>query len=144
MYLVIIVDTLIEIKKMNKKEQIKELKVRRAIRQHLKEGFSDKMKFREEGNKEIPSGWKELNPKEFDGWGDGETTQLKVWSAPMEGWDHHHNDLVVLLKDDESGKYHVDGYLSYGDFEPKGPFESYQEALKSSIEVMEWLKEDWD
>jgi len=141
---VIIVDTLIEIKKMNKKEQIKELKVRRAIRQHLKEGFSDKMKFREEGNKEIPSGWKELNPKEFDGWGDGETTQLKVWSAPMEGWDHHHNDLVVLLKDDESGKYHVDGYLSYGDFEPKGPFESYQEALKSSIEVMEWLKEDWD
>jgi len=34
---------------MNKKEQIKELKVRRAIRHLLKEGFSDKMKFREDG-----------------------------------------------------------------------------------------------
>ena len=72
---------------------------------------------------------------------DGEIV-VKAWDAPMEGWDEEHKDSVIIRKEDD--KFYLDGYVSYGDFEIQGPFDTYEETLKLAVEEMEAFKEDWD
>jgi hypothetical protein len=90
-----------------------------------------------------PSGWTEIkdlsdmhrNEEE------GEIV-VKAWDAPMEGWDEEHKDSVIIRKEDD--KFYLDGYVSYGEFEMQGPFDTYEETLKLAVEEMEAFKEDWD
>jgi hypothetical protein len=94
----------------------------------------------------IPSGWTETKDLEGRGFDPDEPDDehiLKIWSAPMEGWDEEHKDEIIIKKG-EDGKYYQDAYVSYGDYEEQGPFETYEEALKSAIGEMNAFKEDWD
>ena len=67
---------------------------------------------------------------------------LKIWSAPMEGWDEEHYDEVIIKSKHQ--KYYQDAYVSFGDYEEQGPFDTYKEALESAIGEMNAFKEDWD
>lgn len=79
---------------------------------------------------------------------------LKAWEAPMEGWDDEHMDTVMIKKEydynpqtgefEGEGKFYVDGYVAFGDFDVKGPFDTFGEAFDVAVEEMESLKEDWD
>ena len=90
---------------------------------------------------QIPNGWTEREPSDFST--NPEETLIKVWSAPMEGWDDEHKD-IIFIKQGEDGKHYLDGYLAYSEFEGKGPFDSYKEALNSAIGEMDDIKTDWD
>ena len=98
----------------------------------------------------IPSGWTD-GGEDYSDWENnpGETV-IKVFSAPMEGWDKEHEDMIMIKKGigdfnpDNEEKFYVDGYISYGDYgTPDGPFDSYDEAFKVAVEAMEELKQDW-
>jgi len=108
-----------------------------AFRKYLTEGI-----IKEDS---IPSGWTEEN---LDGRGFDEDEPedghiLKIWSAPMEGWDEEHKD-EVIIRIGEDGKHYQDAYISFGDYEEQGPFDTYEEALKSAIGEMNAFKEDWE
>jgi len=89
----------------------------------------------------IPDGWDE---EDISTWEvePGETI-IKAWSAPMEGWDEEHKDMIII-KQKEDGNHYLDGYVSYGDFEEQGPFDSYEEVFKLAVDEMNAFKEDWD
>ena len=98
----------------------------------------------------IPSGWTD-GGEDYSDWENnpGETV-IKVFSAPMEGWDKEHEDMIMIKKGigdfnpDNEEKFFVDGYISYGDYgTPDGPFDSYDEAFKVAVGAMEELKQDW-
>jgi len=98
----------------------------------------------------IPSGWTD-GGEDYSDWENnpGETV-IKVFSAPMEGWDTEHEDMIMIKKGigdfnpDNEEKFFVDGYISYGDYgTPDGPFDSYDEAFKVAVGAMEELKQDW-
>jgi hypothetical protein len=72
----------------------------------------------------------------------------------MEGWDDEHMDRVMIKKEydynpqtgefEGEGKFYVDGYVAFGDFDVKGPFDTFEEAFSIAIEEMEAFKEEWD
>ncbi|MDB4276920.1 hypothetical protein N9864_00195 [bacterium] len=107
------------------------------LRKYLAEGrlLKEEMK--------APSGWTEikdlsdLHYSEEDG-----EIAVKAWDVPMEGWDEEHKDMIIIRKDDDG--FYLDGYVSFGDFEMQGPFNTYEEVLKLAVEEMEAFKEDWD
>jgi len=90
----------------------------------------------------IPSGWTEEEVDNDEDFEDGKKL-LKSWSAPMEGWDEEHRDEVKITIG-EDGKHYQETYVSFGDYEEQGPFDSYTEALESAVEEMNALKENWD
>jgi hypothetical protein len=108
-----------------------------AFRKYLTEGI-----IKEDS---IPSGWTEenLDGRGFDEDEPEEGHILKIWSAPMEGWDEEHKD-EIIIRMGEDGKHYQDAYVSYGDYEEQGPFDTYEEALKSAIGEMNAFKEDWE
>jgi len=71
---------------------------------------------------------------------DGEV--IAAYSAPMEGWDENNNDTVVIVKKEDG--YYVDGYIAFGEFEVKGPFNTQQEAEKTAYDTMQGLIDDWE
>ena len=103
----------------------------------------------------IPSGWTEQKDiSHFNNDPDDKDKVLKVYSAPMGGWDTEHKDMIIIkIKYDynpetgefgDVGKYYLDGYVSFGDFEEQGPFNTYEEVLKLAVKEMEAFKKDWD
>jgi hypothetical protein len=108
-----------------------------AFRKYLTEGIINE--------ESIPSGWSEenLNGRGFDEDEPEDGHILKIWSAPMEGWDEEHKD-EIIIRMGEDGKHYQDAYVSYGDYEEQGPFDTYEEALKSAVGEMNAFKEDWD
>jgi hypothetical protein len=90
-----------------------------------------------------PSGWNEFKDISdmHDSEEDGEIA-VKAWEAPMEGWDEEHKDMIIIKKDDSG--FYLDGYVSFGDFQMQGPFDTYEEVLKLAFTEMEAFKEDWD
>ena len=98
----------------------------------------------------IPSGWTDGGDDYSDWENNPGETVIKVFSAPMEGWDKEHEDMIMIKKGigdfnpDNEEKFFVDGYISYGDYgTPDGPFDSYDDAFKVAVEAMEELKQDW-
>ena len=98
----------------------------------------------------IPSGWTDGGDDYSDWENNPGETVIKVFSAPMEGWDKEHEDIIMIKKGigdfnpDNEEKFFVDGYISYGDYgTPDGPFDSYDDAFKVAVEAMEELKQDW-
>ena len=98
----------------------------------------------------IPSGWTDGGDDYSDWENNPGETVIKVFSAPMEGWDKEHEDMIMIKKGigdfnpDNEEKFFVDGYIAYGDYgTPDGPFDSYDEAFKVAIGAMEELKQDW-
>ena len=91
----------------------------------------------------IPSGWDEWTEEETLEFlkSPGETA-IKIWDAPMEGWDEEHEDMVIIKQKDD-GKHYLDGYVAFGDFEEQGPFDSYEEVFQLAVDEMNAFKEDW-
>jgi hypothetical protein len=113
----------------------------------------------------VPEGWDEIedlpdfDPNDNDYWEDDPDRVfyqevLKAWEAPMEGWDTEHMDRVMIKKEydfnpetgefESEGKFYVDGYVAFGSFIVKGPFNTFEEAFSIAIEEMEAFKEEWD
>jgi hypothetical protein len=102
-----------------------------------------------------PSGWDEIRDlSDFnDDYGMYPIEVLKAWEAPMEGWDDEHMDIVMIKKQypynpgthwfKDEGKFYVDGYVAFGDFDDKGPFDTFEEALYIAVKEMEAFKEEW-
>tara|TARA_R110002020_G_scaffold287847_1_gene503411 strand:+ start:1275 stop:1661 length:387 start_codon:yes stop_codon:yes gene_type:complete len=92
----------------------------------------------------IPSGWDEWTEDELKKWEPtiGETV-IKVWDAPMEGWDEEHKDMIIIKQKDD-GKHYLDGYVAFGDYKEQGPFDSYEEVFQLAVDEMEAFKMDWD
>lgn len=87
-------------------------------------------------NNKFPEGF---NPTQTDE-DDDETYEgevLVAYEAPMEGWDTEHMDTIVIVKREDG--FYVDGYISFGEFETQGPFDSLEKAEEVAYDVMEEL-----
>jgi len=116
----------------------------------LKKYLAENKLLKEADSFMIPSGWTDGGDDYSDWENNPGETVIKVFSAPMEGWDEEHEDMIMIKKGigdfnpDNEEKFFVDGYISYGDYgTPDGPFDSYNEAFKVAVEAMEELKQDW-
>lgn len=94
----------------------------------------------------IPSGWSIRDIEEYEeimGDTEGEYGNIvKIYAAPMEGWDEENDDLIFIEETDD-GKYYVTGYEAFGEFDDLGPFNDYSTALKYAIATMEATKDEW-
>ena len=91
----------------------------------------------------IPSGWDEWTEKEtLEFLNSPGETAIKIWDAPMEGWDEEHRD-VIIIKQKDDGKHYLDGYVAFGDYKEQGPFDSYEEVFQLAVDEMNAFKEDW-
>lgn len=102
----------------------------------------------------VPEGFNEIEDiSYFNDDEDDPGEVLKAWEAPMEGWDDEHMDVVMIKKEydynpetgefEGEGKFYVDGYVAFGDFDEKGPFDTFEEAFSIAVEEMEAFKEEW-
>ena len=102
----------------------------------------------------VPEGFNEIEDiSYFNDDEDDPGEVLKAWEAPMEGWDDNHMDVVMIKKEydynpetgefEGEGKFYVDGYVAFGDFDEKGPFDTFEEAFSIAVEEMEAFKEEW-
>ena len=102
----------------------------------------------------VPEGFNEIEDiSYFNDDEDDPGEVLKAWEAPMEGWDDNHMDVVMIKKEydynpetgefEGEGKFYVDGYVAFGDFDVKGPFDTFEEAFSIAVEEMEAFKEEW-
>lgn len=102
----------------------------------------------------VPEGFNEIEDiSYFNDDEDDPGEVLKAWEAPMEGWDDEHMDVVMIKKEydynpetgefEGEGKFYVDGYVAFGDFDVKGPFDTFEEAFSIAVEEMEAFKEEW-
>lgn len=103
----------------------------------------------------VPEGFNEIEDiSYFNDDEDDPGEVLKAWEAPMEGWDDEHMDVVMIKKEydynpetgefEGEGKFYVDGYVAFGDFDVKGPFDTFEEAFSIAVEEMEAFKEEWN
>ena len=103
----------------------------------------------------VPEGFNEIEDiSYFNDDEDDPGEVLKAWEAPMEGWDDNHMDVVMIKKEydynpetgefEGEGKFYVDGYVAFGDFDVKGPFDTFEEAFSIAVEEMEAFKEEWN
>lgn len=103
----------------------------------------------------VPEGFNEIEDiSYFNDDEDDPGEVLKAWEAPMEGWDDEHMDVVMIKKEydynpetgefEGEGKFYVDGYVAFGDFDEKGPFDTFEEAFSIAVEEMEAFKEEWN
>lgn len=105
----------------------------------------------------VPEGFEEIEDLSYFSPNDDEDDPgevLKAWEAPMEGWDDEHMDTVMIKKEydynpetgefEGEGKFYVDGYVAFGDFDEKGPFDTFEEAFSIAVEEMEAFKEEWN
>jgi hypothetical protein len=94
------------------------------------------------GKIEIPNGWKKLD---VDPEPDEDGNQaIETYSAPMEGWDENHEDIVTIMKNPQ-GKYFLSVYIPFGDWlGDEEIYNSLYDAQKSAVEIMEELKEEWE
>jgi len=98
----------------------------------------------------VPEGWNEssLDDEDRNDYARG-AELLKMWTAPMEGWDQEHLDMVFLVKYEPENEYPnqptfwVDFYIAYGDSPSIGPLNSEKEAEKEAIQAMYDIKADW-
>ena len=99
---------------------------------------------------EVPEGWNEssLDDEDRNDYARG-AEMLKMWTAPMEGWDQQHLDMVFIVEYEPENEYNyqpgfwVDFYIAFGDSPPIGPLNSYEEAEKEAIQAMYDIKADW-
>ena len=130
-------------------EEWADAKEKERLNQHPEKDTINKIKKMMDKEKPLkeemtaPSGWTEITDLSDMHYSeeDGEIA-VKAWDAPMEGWDEEHKDMIIIRKDDDG--FYLDGYVSFGDFEMQGPFNTYEEVFKLAVEEMEAFKEDWD
>jgi len=69
---------------------------------------------------------------------------IEYYSAPMEGWDEEHLDIIKIIQTPEN-KFKIDVYISYGEYEENEKiFNSLLEAKLGAIEIMKDIMSDWD
>lgn len=97
----------------------------------------------------IPNGWTEqlitaedqdYHPENKDEPGYYEV--INRFSAPMEGWDSNHDDVIIIKKDKKG--YFVEFCYAFGDCMNGGRFSSFYEVKKAAVDEMETLKEEWE
>lgn len=96
----------------------------------------------------IPSGFTERKVEDYqtnDEDNPDKNILLKVWDAPMEGWDTQHEDTFFLYKTNDN-KFYIEVDVPYGgQFEiGKGTYITEDEAMKAIIDEMNEFKKDWD
>ena len=98
----------------------------------------------------IPNGWTEQEVTAEDQDHNPENKDepdyyeiLNIYSAPMEGWDDNHSDIIKILKDKE-GKYFINTQCAFSEDIDSEKLNSYYEAKKYAVSEMEDLMEYWD
>jgi hypothetical protein len=90
--------------------------------------------------KKHPRGFKPVETDETDNEiQEGEI--LAAYESPGEGWDKEHPDAVYVVKRDDG--FYVTTYISFGEPDEEGPFNTLPEAEKRAYDIMKELKEDW-
>lgn len=94
-----------------------------------------------ENQNNYPKGFNPYTPTQDDNESyDGEV--VAAYTAPTDGWDENNSDTVVIVKKEDG--FYVDGYISFGDFDIKGPFKTQQEAEDEAYDIMEDIVFNWD
>lgn len=94
-------------------------------------------------NIEIPSGWTDNDVSEFEPDEDG--VVVKQYTAPMEGWDPNHDEIVTIFEKD--GIFKIQVYIPFGDYgfgDDESKFKNFNDALREAVSIMNELKEDWE
>jgi hypothetical protein len=93
----------------------------------------------------LPGTWKETDTwnnseEEMDSFGG---KMVMAFESPMEGWDKENMDAVYIIKK-PNNTYDVNGYISFGNFDPVIGLTSLQAAKSKAIEIMTELSVDND
>ena len=81
----------------------------------------------------VPEGWEENIL---------ESNEVASWSAPMDGWDQEHFDVVTIIKTPDNN-FRVETYISYGG-NRNYEFKTEEEAYSKAVSVMSDIKDDWE
>ena len=99
---------------------------------------------------DAPSGWEreKIDPDQDP----EEPMDIETYSAPMEGWDTEHSDVVSIKRtsdiDASTGEpqdveYYVTTYIAFGDYPESEHFDNYDDAKAEAVNIMNNLKSDW-
>lgn len=91
-------------------------------------------------NLNLPEGWKEDDVEEGENFEMEEV--VKRYSAPMEGWDENHEDVIFIER--ENNEYYISVYLAFSDVVDEGSYPTLNKAIRKAIQIMKEIKEEWD
>ena len=93
----------------------------------------------------LPPGWKEDAVDDFD----IRHGIIRIFSAPMDGWDSEHEDSIHIIKADEDefsdeDEFYIDINYAFGDTEElEEDYPTLISAIAKSINIMKKISKDW-